>query len=105
MASDHDLSGGVEVCQSDGLTLRGLAAGLIETGFLETENSRHGTGAQRHGFLHRLPAKSDEIHGSTKFQRACTDQCGELAEAVTRDDARQCPAAPTPEAPGSNARR
>ena len=68
-------------------------AGLLDVCVFQAKDRGHGSFALRHGLLHDLSTESDQVDRGRELNGAGANECGELAEAVTRYHER-IPAAP-----------
>ena len=84
-AGDDDLSRSIEVGRLDHLPLGGLETDLTHGVGLQPHDGGHCPFTRGHRLLHRLGTKTHQRHGIAEGQRACRDQGGILAKAVSSD--------------------
>ena len=83
MAGNDGLIRRVEIHRLDHLPLRRFTAGILDRGGLQAHDRRHRANAGRHGLLHRLRTKAHERQRLGEGKRACGDERGVFAQAVT----------------------
>ena len=88
---DHDLTGRVQIGRGYNLSFSGTFANGLNDGYIQSDHSRHGAGADRDRLLHVSSALPNQCCRISQFHCARSDESGILAQAVSGDKVRVDP--------------